>query len=153
MLFMKLFTNLAFCHNRVAGCLPLGEHMVSVVRYMTWLRTTEVLHSGRTTAKALWSVSADVREMLDRHSTTKTDGLKKREQLNMSPSPGGGALHLLHAWQKEAKSGGQGAARESVSTQGRRANGTKLNRLKTIVSEAAFCYTSLLLQSCKWVDM
>lgn len=42
--------------------------------------------------KALWeleggsgTVPAEVREMLDEHSMTKTDGPKKRGQLNMSP--------------------------------------------------------------------
>lgn len=40
-------------------------------------------------SKGRGSVSGDVREMLDAHSMTKTDGLKKWEQLSISPSPGG----------------------------------------------------------------
>lgn len=49
-----------------------------------------VLHLVKTTAKARGSVSADVSEMLGEHSMTKTDGLKKQEQLNMSPLWGPG---------------------------------------------------------------
>lgn len=56
------------------------------------------------------TVPAEVREMLDEHSMTKTDGPKKRGQLNMSPlSEEGGEVggvrgwHLLHALKQDVK--------------------------------------------------
>lgn len=39
----------------------------------------------RDSAFSRGTVPAEVREMLDEHSMTKTDGPKKRGQLNMSP--------------------------------------------------------------------
>lgn len=63
-----------------------ATHGLSTIIYsMPWLRTAKTIRSSKTTLYVLGSASADVREMPDQHSVTKTDCLKNGSSWTWAP--------------------------------------------------------------------